>query len=382
MQSPAEEATRRRPTRVAEVRRTGPSGNYWYAVELERNLKPAQVREVRFWGESIALYRDEHGQLHALENRCAHRQLALSEGRVQGCRLVCQYHGWKYDGSGRCVEVSHELGPREMLPKIRLRSYPVKVQYGLIWLFPGDPELAQQVPLPHVPQLCGSNPWPVEPIDVTIDAHFSMIVENVCDFNHAYLHRRKQPFTNPKLRHFAREGDTVRVFYDTSFAHSRIARLSAENQGRNLDSIELWYQYPYQGSNIANKYLHWLFMLPEGPGRTRCFFLFLFGPIELPLLRRPLPEFFKPAVLKLANLLYINPLLGEDKWALEQEQAGFERHPDKPMIELNPIVRSFQDLTREKWLEWQEHRTRQLLRPRGTNTASTNTAQAPVDAAE
>ena len=341
--------------RARRVRTAGPSGNYWYAVELEKNVNPGQVVGVEFWGERIALYRTRTGRLHAVENRCAHRQLELSRGIVEGEHIACQYHGWKYDGSGRCVAVSHDLGSdRTQLPKIGIRSYPVQQRYGLVWLFPGDPALADQVPLPEIPQLAGPRPWPVVPIDVTIKAHFTMVVENVCDFNHAYLHRRKQPFTDPKLRDHYREGDTVHVFYDTSFAHSAIARLVSENKGQHLDQIELWYQYPYQGSNIAGKYLHWLFMLPQDERTTRCFFLFLFGPIELPVLRRKLPELLRRPVLHLANLLYIKPLLGEDLWALEAEQRGFERYGDRPMIELNPIVAEFQKLTLEKWDEYRQ----------------------------
>src|SRR6187551_1681572 len=93
----------RRETRVAEVRQCGLSGNYWYAVELSKNVRKGQVVEVTWWKTSIAVYRDESGSVSALENRCAHRQMPPSGGRVEGTRLVCQYHGWKYEGSGRCV---------------------------------------------------------------------------------------------------------------------------------------------------------------------------------------------------------------------------------------------------------------------------------------
>jgi phenylpropionate dioxygenase-like ring-hydroxylating dioxygenase large terminal subunit len=349
---------------VAEVRRSGPSGNFWYAVEFANRLRRGQVKAVVWWKTSIALYRDAAGKPSALEDRCAHRQLPLSCGRVEGERLVCQYHGWKYDGAGRCVEISHELGKgRQKLPKIGIRSYPVKERYGLIWIFPGDPALAETVPLPEIPELSGPNPWPVVPIDVTIGAHFSMIVENVCDFNHAYLHRHKQPFVDPTLTEYSRVGDTINVTYETSFAKSLIAKLASENGGKGLDRIKLWYQYPYQGSDILGKYLHWLFMLPIDERTTRCFFVFLFGPIEIPFLRWTIPRPLKPLALKLANLLYVEPLLAEDKWILEAEQAGFDRHADRPMIELNPAVIEFQKLTLEKARDYQTSElTRSLKR--------------------
>jgi 4beta-methylsterol monooxygenase len=355
----------RRESRVAEVRRSGPSGNFWYAVEFANKLRRGQVVAVVWWKASIALYRDDTGKVSALEDRCAHRQLPLSCGRVEGERLVCQYHGWKYDGAGRCVEISHELGKgREKMPKIGIRAYPVKERYGLIWIFPGDPALAESVPLPEIPELTGPKPWPIVPIDVTIGAHFSMIVENVCDFNHAYLHRHKQPFVDPKLSEYKREGDTIHVTYQTSFAKSLIAKLASENGGKGLDRIKLWYQYPYQGSDILGKYLHWLFMLPIDERTTRCFFVFLFGPIEIPFVRWTIPRPLKPLALKLANLLYVEPLLAEDKWILEAEQAGFDRNADRPMIELNPAVIEFQKLTLEKAREYQTSELTRSLRRR------------------
>lgn len=360
MTETASETSRPLP-RAQLVRRVGPSGDYWYAVETDANLKRGQINEVKFWGQSIALYRGYDGVVRAVENRCAHRQLALTEGIVEGPLIACQYHGWKYDGCGRCVTIDHELGKnRKRMPKIQIASYPVKIRYGLIWIFPGDPDKAEQVPLPDITQLSGPEPWPIVPIDVTIGAHFSMIVENVCDFNHAYLHRRKQPFTQPVLREYGRKGDTVEVVYDTSFTQSKIAKLLAEQ--KQLDQIKLWYQYPYQGSDIAGKYLHWLFMLPEDERTTRCFFLFLFGPIRIPGTRKNIPNTLKRPVLELANFLYIKPLLGEDKWALEAEQKGFDKHYDNPYYELNPMVPEFQTLTIEKWNEYQKTRDARQLR--------------------
>ncbi len=346
-------ATPQEMPRRRQARTAGPSGNYWYAVELERNLKPGEVRKVRFWKQDIALYRTADGSLHAVEDRCAHRQLALSKGFVEDGNLVCSYHGWKFDGCGRCVEISHELGSgRSQLPKIRLRHYPVQVRWGFIWLFPGDPELADSVSLPHIPQLECAEPWPFFPIDVTIKAHFSMIVENVCDFNHEYLHRHKRPFVKPTLRDWKREGDAIRVYYDTRFNEGAVAKLFMEKGARDLKDIEIWYDYPYQGSDIGGKYIHWLFMLPEDERTTRCFFVFLFGPIHIPLVNWKMPEVLRKPILWITNKAYIEPLLAEDQWALELEQEGFERHPDSAQIELNPAIRHFQKLTLEKWEEY------------------------------
>ncbi len=336
-----------------QIRSIGPSGNYWYVVGIDKKLKPGQVEKVRFWKQNIALFRDEDGDLHAVEDRCAHRQLPLSAGFVKGKNIMCTYHGWEFDGCGKCVKISHELGKdRTKMPKIKIRDYPVKSQWGLIWLFPGDPELADSVSLPKIPQLEGEKPWPFIPIDVTINSHFTMIVENVCDFNHEYLHRHKQPFSKPTLRDWKREGDSIHVYYDTKFDQSPAAKLFVEGGGKDFNEIDIWYQYPYQGSDIGGKYIHWMFMLPEDERTTRCFFVFLFGPIHLPVINRNIPEFLRKPILWFTNKWYIIPLLGEDKWALELEQEGFDRYPESAQIELNPAVTHFQKLSLERWADY------------------------------
>src|SRR5262245_62625214 len=80
-------------SRHQQVRAAGLHPDYWYPVEYDANVRREQVVEVRFWGRSIALYRGVDGRLRAMENRCAHRQLALSLGAVTGCGLTCAYHG-------------------------------------------------------------------------------------------------------------------------------------------------------------------------------------------------------------------------------------------------------------------------------------------------
>ena len=125
-------------TKRQKARAAGLDPNYWYAVELDEAVKPGQVVEVTFWKQSIALFRGMDGKLRALENRCAHRQLKLSIGNVEDCRLVCAYHGWQYDEQGKVVDFSHDLFDKPT-PSFRIRAFPVQVRYGLIWIFPGDP---------------------------------------------------------------------------------------------------------------------------------------------------------------------------------------------------------------------------------------------------
>ena len=343
-----EEAKNRRQ----KVRAAGMNPDYWYAVEWSKSLSRGQVMEVKFWGKSIALYRDENGALHAMEDRCAHRQLKLSKGKVVGCNLVCTYHGWEYSGDGHCAKIPHDLFGNKM-PNIQLGSYPVDERYGLIWIFPGEPALAATRKIPEIPELMGQSPWGTIPIDFVLAAHHSMVIDNVSDFSHAYLHRRSRPFTDAKLTKLESVGDAVRLSYETKVGTGAISGLFVDRGKTNTNAMDLAYEYPYQWSDTDGKIKHWLFVLPIDERTTRAFFVFYFHPdtLKVPLLPITLPKRVLHAVMRVAKEVLVRPLLSEDKFAVEAEQEGYETHFDKPIAELNPCVREFQDLTIRKWEE-------------------------------
>ncbi len=334
-----------------QARATGLDPDYWYAVEQTHRIKPGTVVEVIFWKHSIALYRAVDGSFYALENRCAHRQVKLSLGEVQGCRLVCAYHGWQYDETGRRADMPQGRTEQEQI-KPSIRSYPVKVRYGLVWLFPGNPGIAEQREIPEIPELEGSDRWACVPLSFTWSAHHSMVIDNVSDFTHAHLHRKYQPFQDAILTRCETIGDNVHLSYDTKVGRGRFSRLFVDHKNLNTNQMELCFEYPYQWSNTDNAIKHWLFVLPVDERTTRVFFLFYFKSLKVPLLPVRIPRMAMSAALKISNRLLIVPLLTQDKIAVEAEQQGYEQHWDAPPIEFNPVVKAFQKVTVRKWQEY------------------------------
>ena len=349
-----EEAHNRRQ----KARAAGLSPDYWYAVEYDRAIKPGRAVEVKFWNRSVALFRGADGQLAAIENRCAHRQVKLSLGEVHDCNLVCPYHGWTYNREGRVVAIPHELFGRKM-PSFRVPSYPVRMRYGLIWIFFGDPSLAEQRTIPDIPELEGPGRWACVPLDFTWRAHHSMVIDNVSDFTHAHLHRKYRPFTDSKLTRCEAEGDRVYVSYDTKVGTGPISGLFVDRRRVNTNHMDLCYEYPYQWSNTDGKIKHWCFLLPLDECTTRAFFLFYFDALRIPFTPIRIPQRVLSLFLRIANRTTIRPLLGQDGWALEAEQEAHERHFDAPLAELNPAVGLFQQLTIRKW---EEHLARSAKR--------------------
>src|SRR5262249_5690382 len=154
--------------------------------------------------------------------------------------------------------------------------------YGLIWIFPGDPARAHERRIPEIPELEGARRWACVPIDFTVRAHHSMIIDNVSDFTHAFLHRRYRPFVDPKLKHCEAADDRVSLPYETQIGMGKVTGLFVDRKRIDTNSIELCYEYPYQWSNTGGGIKHWCFLWPVDRRTTRVFFLFYFSAFRVP----------------------------------------------------------------------------------------------------
>jgi renierapurpurin 18,18'-hydroxylase len=170
-----------------DLRRVGAHPDHWYPLAWSHELKKGRTLGRAFAGLPIVLYRGESGRVFALEDRCAHRQVPLHLGVVSGDELKCHYHGWQYDCRGRCVDVPY-LG-RERLPNGVL-AYPAHEVDGLIFVFPGDPALAEH----RAPTVLGSSRRPdykTRRLDRQVACHYTFMHENLFDMNHQFMHRKQ-----------------------------------------------------------------------------------------------------------------------------------------------------------------------------------------------
>jgi len=342
---PTEKLSQRAKSRIA-----GMSGNYWYPVEQESNLKKGQVVDVVWWGTHIALWRTNEGSVYACENQCGSGVPLTKGGVVTGNYLVCgcpEKH--IYSGDGLLVNEAEKTNGfvQPSRKESRLRVYPLTMRYTLIFLFPGDPAKSQLTTPPTIPWLDSKEAMPFKMVDFTVNSHWSFILENNCDFYHAYLHRKYKPFDWPELQWVERKGDAVQVHYRTDMGKGQLAAAFTPGGGA-MQNMHLWFDYPYQRSNLVNQYLHWCFFLPISPTETRTFYIFLWGPISV-FGKIDLPKSVRGPLLYLSHKFYLVPLLGQDRYALEEEQQRHAIHYDKHAVELNPLVSAFQKLSIEKW---------------------------------
>src|SRR5512145_2043722 len=106
---------------------------YWYIAARGKELRRRPIaRSVE--GEPLVLFRDTADRPHAIIDRCAHRGMALSGGRVVQDCIECPYHGWQYDGAGTLRKVPAQCDGPLPQPKTMV-SYPVVEHQGHVWIW-------------------------------------------------------------------------------------------------------------------------------------------------------------------------------------------------------------------------------------------------------
>ena len=111
---------------------------FWQPLYVANDLAPGTAKPVRIMSEDFTLYRGQSGKPYLIDFRCAHRQTQLSAGWIEDDCIRCFYHGWKYDGSGQCVEIPGEQ--ESLAEQVKIRSYPVQEYLGLIFVYIGEGE--------------------------------------------------------------------------------------------------------------------------------------------------------------------------------------------------------------------------------------------------
>ena len=183
--------------------------NTWYAFGLSQELAQSGLLARTVAGEAVVAFRREDGSIAALRDRCAHRFVPLSMGKVVGDTVECPYHGLRYDATGACV---HSPVEKSAIPRAaRVRSYPLMERHGLLWLWLGEPGLADPGLLPDFAFLDDPSRGNVGGA-MHSKANYELVIDNLTDLTHVqFVHGKflaSEAF--PRLTHTMRkEGDSV-----------------------------------------------------------------------------------------------------------------------------------------------------------------------------
>lgn len=158
----------------------------WTPVALSTELRRAPLG-LTVASTPVVLFRDEAGRAHALVDRCPHRAVKLSLGRVENGCLRCPFHGWQFDGDGSCRAVPwHPNAKRDALAAQPLAT---RERGGLLWIFTGAASAAKDEP--SIPQELLDTDVVLTGSVFTWATHWTRAVENMVDDAHL-------PFVHPR----------------------------------------------------------------------------------------------------------------------------------------------------------------------------------------
>lgn len=158
--------------------------NAWYAaaydVEVGRSLLARTI-----CNQKLVMYRRTDGKPAALADACWHRLLPLSLGRLEGDEVVCGYHGLVFDAGGRCTYMPSQ---ETINPSACVRSYPVIERHRFVWVWPGDPALADPALVPDM-HWNDDPAWAGDGKMIPVKCDYRLVLDNLMDLTHeAFVH--------------------------------------------------------------------------------------------------------------------------------------------------------------------------------------------------
>jgi phenylpropionate dioxygenase-like ring-hydroxylating dioxygenase large terminal subunit len=184
----------------------------WYVICAAKSLGKQPISR-RILGIPMVLFRTDNGTPAALLDRCPHRNVPLSLGKVIENQVECPYHGWRFNSDGRCTHVPGLC--REGGGKGRqVSQFPCLEQDGFIWVYPagGTPSTAPfRFPLLDQPDYLSIRR------SLSAEGTLHAVIENALDVPHtAYIHKnlfRKSEDSNEIEVVVRRKQDRVEAEY-------------------------------------------------------------------------------------------------------------------------------------------------------------------------
>lgn len=153
--------------------------NAWYLAAWSSELTDRPLG-LTMLGEPVVLFRRGDGTPAALEDRCIHRGLPLSAGRVRGDAIECGYHGLRFDSAGRCTLIP---GQDQIPAGAFTRAYPVIEQDRCVWVWMGDAGMADPARITRFPWMALPG-WGQTMLHARIEANYQLVIDNLLDLSH------------------------------------------------------------------------------------------------------------------------------------------------------------------------------------------------------
>lgn len=256
--------------------------NFWYPIGRSTDITREKPFKVQVLNLPFVAFRDEAGQAHVLSDTCVHRGGSLGDGKVNGDRIACPYHGWEFRGDGKCGHVPSLAGQKPPA-RAKVDSYPVQEKYGIVFAFLGDLPEEERPPLYDVEEY-GTPEWKAQLYVFDIQCYYERSMENGLDpIHNEFVHPMQgAPMLDPELQ---REpvpmtdipwGSKFYIPFGSKRDHN--TALKNAKTGDRVGAAGSWHQGPNQlvtwiDLTATNSFHQYLFEAPIDDRSTRVFFL-------------------------------------------------------------------------------------------------------------
>ena len=160
--------------------------NCWYVACMSGELADGPLGRTLL-DEKLVIFRGEDGAAGVLQDRCPHRFVRLSSGKVAGNAIECPYHGLRFDAAGQCVHQPFEQG--DPAPHNRVRSWSVVEKGGFVWLWAGEADLADPALIPASMAILDDPELKTVYGYLRIAGNYQLVTDNLLDLSHVdFIH--------------------------------------------------------------------------------------------------------------------------------------------------------------------------------------------------
>jgi phenylpropionate dioxygenase-like ring-hydroxylating dioxygenase large terminal subunit len=260
--------------------------NQWYVILDSKELKKNKPINVKRLNQNLALWRDENGNACCIDDKCCHRGVSLSCGRILKGTLECPFHGFLFDNTGK-VTVIPANGKNKPVPDtMRVKSFKTYESYGLIWLWWGDIEQMTQAPEFFVEL----EKFSYSTLKDYWNVHYSRAIENQLDVIHLpFVHKTTIGRGNKTLVNgpvVERENDLLTFYVNNVLDDGKTLPLKPNEIPDYKNLFRLQFRFPNIWQNfISDKLRVFAAFVPIDEENTLIYVRYYQNIIKIPLFK-------------------------------------------------------------------------------------------------
>ncbi len=261
--------------------------NQWYVILESKELKKNKPLKIKRFNEQLSVWRDENNNVCCIADKCCHRGVSLSCGRVLNGKLECPFHGFLYDKLGM-VTLIPANGKNAPVPKtMKVQSYRTYEAYGFIWVWWGDEDKIEKEPffwkeLADFSYSSFKDHWNV---------HYSRAIENQLDVVHLpFVHKTTIGRGNKTLVNgpvVVRENELITFYVNNIKDDGKTIPLKPNEISNYQRLFHLQFHYPNLWQNfISDKIRALAAFVPVDDENTIVYIRYYQKMISIPLLKQ------------------------------------------------------------------------------------------------